>query len=76
MIKVKVGDSVRRTEKVVDKNTTLVAVLEDAGVNYTDYIINLNGDPLTVEELQKTFADFNVGAECSLIGAVKSDNSR
>jgi len=35
MIKVTMGNNVKRTSEVLDENTTLREALEDAGIDYT-----------------------------------------
>jgi len=75
MISVKVGNNLTRTTKIVDPNTTLRSVLDDAGINYTVGMMNLNGTPLDPEDLDKTFADFGVTDKCFLTNVIKADNA-
>ena len=75
MIKVYMGNNVKRTEDILDENTTLRTALEDAGVNYTIGMMNLDGSPLGPGDLDKTFADFGITEKCYLLNVVKADNA-
>ena len=75
MIKVQVGNTLKKSEKIVSADTTLRKVLEDAGVNYTTGITNLDGSSLTPGDLDKTFADFGIKERCYLVNVVKADNA-
>ena len=46
MIKVVVGNNVKRETVIVDANTTLRTVLEDANVDYTRGVMHLDGSSL------------------------------
>ena len=53
MIKVTIGNNVKREAIIIDKNTTLRAALEDNGVDYTRGVMHLDGS-----SLQPTVQDF------------------
>nr|WP_290461260.1 hypothetical protein [Acutalibacter muris] len=75
MIKVTIGNNVKREAIIIDKNTTLRAALEDNGVDYTRGVMHLDGSSLQPGDLDKTFADFNIADKCYLLNVVKADNA-
>ncbi len=75
MVKVTVGNNVKRSTTIVDNNTTLRTVLEDAGVDYTRGVMHLDGASLQPGDLDKTFADFGIAETCFLLNVVKADNA-
>ena len=75
MIKVTLGNNVKRSSEIVDENTTLREALEDADIDYTVGIMNLDGSTLNPGDLDKTFADFGITEKCYLLNVVKADNA-
>ena len=75
MVKVTVGNNVNRETVIVDSDTTLRSVLEDAGIDYSKGGINLDGSTLKPGDLDKSFDDFNIGEKCFLLQVVKCDNA-
>lgn len=75
MIKVVVGNNVKRETVIVDANTTLRTVLEDANVDYTRGVMHLDGSSLNPGDLDKTFASLNITEKCYLLNVVKADNA-
>ena len=75
MIKVTMGNNVKRTSEILDENTTLREALEDAGIDYTIGVMNLDGSTLEPGDLDMTFADFNIKEKCYLLNVVKADNA-
>jgi len=75
LIKVTIGNNVKRKTEIVDPNTTLREALEDAEIDYTAGIMNLDGSSLCPGDLDKTFADFNITEKCYLLNVVKADNA-
>ena len=75
MIKVTMGNNVKRKTEILDENTTLREVLEDAEIDYTAGIMNLDGSTLNPGDLDKTFADFGITEKCYLLNVVKADNA-
>lgn len=75
MIKVTVGNNVSRSSVIVDENTTLRKVVEDAGIDYTRGVMHLDGSSLQPGDMDKTFADFGVTEKCFLLSVVKADNA-
>lgn len=75
MIKVVVGNNVKRETVIVDANTTLRTVLENAGVEYTRGVMHMDGASLNPGDLDKTFADFGITEKTYLLNVVKADNA-
>ena len=75
MIKVIMGNNVKRKTEILDENMTLREALEDAEVDYTVGMMNLDGSPLSPGDLDRTFADFGITEKCYLLNVVKADNA-
>lgn len=75
MIKVTVGNNVKREAVIVDENSTLRTVLENNGVDYTTGVMHLDGSSLNPGDLDRTFADFGITEKCYLLNVVKADNA-
>ena len=75
MVKVVVGNNVKRNTVIVDSATTLRTVLEDAGIDYTKGVMHLDGSSLNPGDLDKTFAQFGITDKCFLLNVVKADNA-
>ena len=75
MIKVTMGNNVKRKVEILDENTTLRKALEDAEIEYATGIMNLDGSTLNPGDLDKTFADFGITEKCYLLNVVKADNA-
>jgi len=75
MIKVTIGNNVKRKTEVYEADTTLREALEDAEIDYTTGIMNLDGSTLSPGDLDKTFADFGITEKCYLLNVVKADNA-
>lgn len=76
MIKVTVGNNVKRESVIVSPNTTLRTVLEDNGIDYANRgVIHLDGASLQPGDLDKTFTDFGITEKCFLLQVVKADNA-
>ena len=75
MIKVTIGNNVKRSSEILDENTTLREALEDAEIDYTRGVMNLDGSTLNPGDLDKTFADFGISEKCYLLNVVKADNA-
>lgn len=75
MIKVTVGNNVKRETVIVDSTTTLRQVLEDANIDYTRGTMHLDGSSLNPGDLDKTFSQFGITEKCFLLNVVKADNA-
>lgn len=75
MIKVTIGNNLKRESVIIDENTTLRNALEDADIDYTRGMMHLDGASLAAGDLDRTFADFGVQDRCYLLNVVKADNA-
>jgi len=75
MIKVTMGNNLKRKTEILNADTTLREALESAEIDYTNGITNLDGSPLNPGDLDKTFADFGITEKCYLLNVVKADNA-
>ena len=53
----------------------IAEALENAEIDYTRGVINLDGSSLGPGDLEKTFADFGITEKCYLLNVVKADNA-
>ena len=75
MIKVTIGNNLKRESVIVDATTTPRAVLEDHGIDYTRGVMHLDGATLQPGDIDKTFADLGITEKCYLLNVVKADNA-
>lgn len=80
MIKVTIGNNLKKDSVIIDENTTLRTSLEDAGIDYTRGVMHLDGSSLNPGDLNKTFAEFGFDGtpghdKCFLLNVVKADNA-
>ena len=75
MIKVTIGNNVKRESIIIDENTTLRTALEDNGVDYTTGTMHLDGSSLKPGDLDKSFAELGITEKCYLLNVVKADNA-
>jgi len=75
MIKVTMGNNLKRTSEILDENTTLREALEETGIDYTIGIMNLDGSTLEPGDLDCTFAEFGIKEKCYLLNVVKAENA-
>lgn len=80
MLKVIIGNNLKRSTETYTPDTTLRMALEQAGVDYTVGMATLDGSTLGPGDLNKTFAEFGYdGSEghdrASLLVVVKADNA-
>lgn len=75
MIKVVVGNNVKRETVIVEKSATLRSVLENANVDYTRGVMHLDGSSLNPGDLDKTFEAMGIAEKCYLLNVVKADNA-
>ena len=66
MIKVTVGNNVKREAVIID---------EANGVDYTRGVMHLDGSSLNPGDLDKTFQQFGITEKCFLLNVVKADNA-
>lgn len=80
MIKVVVGNNVKRETVLVPPTTTLRQALEQANIDYSRGVMHLDGSSINPGDLNKTFAELGYdGTEgrdkCFLLNVVKADNA-
>lgn len=80
MIKVVVGNNVKRETILVPPTTTLRQALEQANIDYSRGVMHLDGSSINPGDLNKTFAELGYdGTEgrdkCFLLNVVKADNA-
>lgn len=75
MVKITIGNNVKRSTVLVPKTATLRATLEQAGIDYTRGTMHLDGAPLQPGDLDKTFDDFGIVEKAFLLQVVKADNA-
>lgn len=73
MIRVTVGNNVKRENTIVSDQTTLREVLEQQEIDYTRGSLTLDGSTLQPGALDKTFAEFGIKEKCFLMQIVKAD---
>lgn len=75
MIRVTVGNNIRRESTTIDEGSTLREVLENANIDYTRGMMHLDGAPLSAGDLDRTFESFDIKEKCYLLNVVKADNA-
>lgn len=80
MIRVTIGNNLKKAPYNLDPNTTLRSALDDAGIDYTAGMMTLDGSTLGPGDLNKTFAEFGYNGEdghdkAFLLNVVKADNA-
>lgn len=75
MIKVVVGNNLKREAVIVDENVTLRTLLEENGIDYASGNMHLDGSSLKPGDLDKTFAELGITDKCYLLSIVKADNA-
>ena len=75
MIKVTVGNNVKRESVLVDKTATLRSVLEENEIDYTRGVMHLDGSSLNPGDLDKTFEQMGITEKCFLLNVVKAGNA-
>lgn len=77
MIKVTIGTNFKRDRepRIVSENATPREILEEAGVDYTKGMTNLDGSPLMPGDMDKSFKNLGITNKCFLTNVVKADNA-
>lgn len=77
MINVTVGSNLDRKTVPADINDTLRETFESAGISYASGTNTLDGAPLSVGDIDKTFAELGIrdNTKCFLLSVVKADNA-
>lgn len=80
MIRVTIGNNLKRNQYTLTPDTTLREAMEQAGVDYTTGMTTLDGSTLAPGDINKTFAEFGYNGteghdKAFLITVVKADNA-
>ena len=75
MIKVVVINNLKRETKMVSNEATPRQVFEEAGIDYSRAMANMDGVPLGPGDLDKSFASFGITDHTYLSAIVKQDNA-
>ena len=80
MIRVIIGNNLKRFTETFTPDTTLRAAMESKDIDYTIGMTTLDGAPLNPGDLNKTFADLGYDGsdghdKCSLFCVIKADNA-
>ena len=80
MIKVVVGNNVKRESILIPPTTTLRGALEQGGIDYSRGVMHLDGSSINPGDLNKTFAELGYDGstgrdKCFLLNVVKADNA-
>ncbi len=75
MVKVIVGNNVKRETILIPPTTTLRAALEQGGIDYSRGVMHLDGSSLGPGDLDKTFSSLGITEKCFLLNVVKADNA-
>ena len=74
LVKVMAGTTTKQFTKIVPSDTTVSAFLVENNINVEGCSLQLDGKRITDYE-NKTFADYNVGDECTLLSIVNAKNA-
>lgn len=75
MVKVTVGNNVKRETVIVESTETLRTTLENAQIDYTRGMTTLDGTTLAAGDLDKTYAEHGITEKCFVLNVVKADNA-
>lgn len=80
MIKVTIGNNVKRFDTTAEETDTLRSVLDENGVDYSRGTMHMDGSALRPGDLDKSFAELGYTGEeghnrCFLMNVVKADNA-
>jgi len=75
MIRVTIGTNTDRSSVIVDPATTLKDALKDNNIDIGVSSITLDGATLKAGEINKTFAEMGITADCFLIVCAKAENA-
>lgn len=75
MIKVIVSNNMKRETKIVNADATPRQVLEEAGIEYSRAMVNMDGTTLFPGDLDKSFAQHGITEKTYLSAVVKTDNA-
>ena len=76
MIKVTLGNNVKRTTVILDPNTTVREALEKHNIDYSVGAIHLDGASLNPGDMDKTFDALGIHDKCFLLNVAKGNNAQ
>lgn len=74
-IQVKIGTNTKRETVMVNDDITPKKALEGQRIDYAKATVSLDGCPLSVKEMNTTFAELGVKDTAQLIAVIKTDNA-
>lgn len=74
-ISVKIGTSVDRKNIIISNLKTPKDAMQQANIPYGTAQVHLDGVPLTVEQMNKSFDSMGVQTDCMLIAVAKTINA-
>lgn len=75
MIKVTIVTNTRPIVDIVDENTTPRQVFDEKGVDYATATTTIDGVPLGIGDLDKSFAEHGIVSECRMVAITKTTNA-
>lgn len=75
MVKITYRSNVNATEEIVDGNTTIKDFIETYGGGYGGAMLSLNGEVLTADKFEKSFAELGVQESAFLTEIQKMQNA-
>lgn len=77
MISVVIGNTLNRDPAIIVEKTTTLRQAFDMSANfgYDGGLVQLEGNVLQYDDLDKTFADFGIEEKCFLLNVIKVDNA-
>jgi len=74
-IKVSCGTTTDRKSIIIDNSKTPKDAMEQAAIQFGTQQLHLDGVPLTVEQVNMSFADQGITSDCMLIAVVSTKNA-
>lgn len=76
IINAKFGKNTERYSKNIESSDTIKKVLQDENIDYNTTTILIDGAPLSVGEINKTFDELGVTETVYINAVVKASNAR
>ena len=71
----KVRNNTERKQITTTDDKNVKEILKEAGIDFENALISLDGVPLSAAECGKALADLNIGDEVTLTAIVKTNNA-
>lgn len=75
MIQVNAVSNFNKKSVLVPETTTIREVLEQTGIGFSAGSTNIDGTPITLNDLDKTLSDYGVTESCRVFNVQKADNA-